>query len=491
MFLGVLAAFPQSAARAAEPISRDELRADLTQAYDLLKSHHPNLHAHTSREEFEALYRRLIDSTGEANSRLDAYGALTALVGAVCDEHTLTFMDNGVPGFHQGWPWFDYPLIVDRGKLYLEHPRSGTKDEVLSIGEVKGSDIAASLAARFPSDGCLGDGTLFVSEYLPVSGNIVAGMIGESGPYVVRTHPRGFKVPRLELVRVTDGFDLVLERRRAESRRFNKVRAALRELDFRQPDPDRKLRPAGLDYYYSDSRNLAYLQFDSFKTPSKSAQAIELVMRDIIEKNPDALIIDLVGNQGGSTNAAQMLMAFLLPRAHRLHGRAYVKNVSNDRPANFKYFDEGAEKLHRYNTRFFGKRRVKGGLRSAHVKKRSFGKPDYKGQLYVLVGPTSRSNSIKVATNLKRLRDATIVGSLTATDTVTYCPRAHGAFRLDHTGFTLQIPELCFRSPENRFNDEASLVPDVEVSALDVRQVDLNPRIIETAVEMHHGVATN
>ena len=492
LIASLLAVHPQTPARASEFISRDELRADLEQTYELLKSRHPNLNTHTSRKDMDALYQRLLDEAEEANTPLKAYGVLTELIGAVCDEHTMVRMDRGtLSTWPQGWPWFDYPLMVDGGKLYMQPNGYRIKAEVLSIGGLKGPDIAAGLAARYPSDGCLGDGMLLVNGFLPVSGNIVAGMIGEKGPYVVKSLAPGSSKARTRLVSGYDRFNFSRDNRQEQRMLFDKVRNGLQSLGFQRLNlgPDQRL--AGLDYWYSHFYDMAYIGLDSFKAQDKAAKGIDLVMRDIIKRNPEALVIDLVDNGGGSTKTAQTLMAFLLPRAHRLHERAYVKNVSKNRPENFEFFDEEAEKLNRHNVRFFSKRKSKRGIRSAPVAKKSFGKPDYKGQIYVLLSPTSRSNSIKVATNLKRLRDATIVGGVTATDTVTYCPRADGAFKLEHTKFSLHIPELCFRSPGNRLNEAATLVPDIPVNARHTPFEDLNMWTIKAAIDDHRGVATN
>ena len=492
VLLGVLAVFPQPVARAAEPISGEELRADITQAYELLKSHHPNLYTHTDRKEFDALYQKLLTSTGETNSPLDAYGALTELTGAVCDEHTMVDIDKGGRwNWPEGWPWFEYPLMLDGGKLYMQPPDDPRyKEEIVSIGALEGAEIAASLAARYPSDGCLDDAAMFVNEALPISGNIIVGMIGD-GPHVVKSKRPSASKPRARFISATDRIDIWKNQRRTQRALYEKRRNELRSSGFQRLNLGTEQVRAGLDYWYSQYHDMAYLSLASFRTGDISAEGIDLVMRDVIAKNPGGLIIDLVGNSGGSTNAAQLLMAFLLPRAHRLQESAHVKNVSKTKPSNFEFFDDDAEKLHRYSARFFSQRKSKGGVRSARVPKSSFGKPDYKGRLYVLLDPTSRSNSVKVATNLKRLRNATIVGSVSATDTVTSCPRANGTFKLEHTEFRLHIPSLCYRSPGNRFNDEATLEPDIPINPLYTQLNDVHALTIRAALDDHQRVATN
>ncbi len=265
-----------------------------------------------------------------------------------------------------------------------------------------------------------------------------------------------------------------------ETRRFE---TALEAAGFGDRDQRAAVKRAGLDYRYSPDRDLAYLGIDSFKRGDEADKGIDLVMRDIIKKNPNALVIDLVDNPGGTVNTVQTVLAFLLPRSHRLVSRVYVRDVTKERPTNFEYFDETAEEARKEEVRFFRKIKPKGGNRSVSMARRSFGKPDYKGRIYVLVSPTSRSGATALAANLKRLRKATIVGSLSATDTVTYCARASGAFTLQHTGFPLYIPDLCYSGPDNRFNEDHSLVPDIEISPLDVKLTDFQSKTLSAALD--------
>ncbi len=482
--------YPRTATAAEQMISREHYRSDLAEAYDLLKSYHPNLTAHTKRKDLNALYRRLRETPEEQVTIDEAYLAISELVGAVCDEHTQVIKSTRSSRPY-GWPWYSYPLVVDDGKLYLEAPGTGSKEEILSIDDVPGPEIAAGLAARSPGDGCLGDGTLLVNQGLFLNGNIVSAMINnDAGFYIVRTLVEGSQRTLTRLIKATNRFVSASKHRRLqEEQRRNLGRDLLGENLYRQrlgPEVEK----AGLIYRYSPRRNVAYVDIEQFDNYEKMEKAIDLVMRDIIEKNPDAVILDLVDNPGGSTRSAQLLMAFLLPRAHRLHSRVHMRNVSRTLPTNFAYFDEQAEKSRKYDVGFFRKVKPKSGVRSATVARKSFGKPDYKGPIYVLVSPGSRSNAIRVATNLKRLRKAKIVGSVTATDTTTYCSRANGNFQLEHTGFLLRIPEICYRSPENRFNDGHTLAPDIEVSPLDGELGMLNSMIAGAALEDIGGELT-
>ncbi len=491
-FVAAFAMLPLSTAGAGLTITREQLQADITQAYDLLKKYHPNLTAHISRGELDALYRRLLEEAGEKNTQDEAYLALSELMGSVCDEHTRV-VDQFATGtiIPTGWPWYEFPLIVEGGKLYLEDDRGGRKEEVLSIDGIAGSDIAEGLAARSPNDGCLDDGTLIVNERLRIHGTVLGEMIGQKGPYVVRTRNGKAATEVERVVAAADYATSSKDRRRFRQLQNSNVRAELATADFDRVDLGPELPRAGLDYHYSQGRNAAYLNIDSFRFPKNAAKGIELAMRDIIEKNPDVLIIDLVDNPGGMNETAQLVLAFLLPRSHRLYSRGRVRNVERGHPANFEFFNDQAKRARDTNVRYFRKIRPRAGVRSAPARKRSFGKPDYKGRIYVLVSPSSRSNATKVATNLKRLRDATIVGAVTATDTVTNCARANGQFRLRHSDLRLHIPEICYEAPENRFNEEHSLVPDIEVDVLEVPLAELNARTFRSALEDHDTVATN
>ncbi len=177
-------------ASARQQLSREELQADITEAYDFLKRYHPNLTAHKTRKELDELYNRIIDSVRQESSTEQALITLLELVGAVCDAHTTLSIRSSVNTVRSsGWPWYRLPLFVQSRKLYLEASGGETKEEVISINDVMGADIASALAGRNSGDGCLDDSTLFVAERMPLNAYIVGEMIGYSGPYAVKSRP--------------------------------------------------------------------------------------------------------------------------------------------------------------------------------------------------------------------------------------------------------------------------------------------------------------
>ena len=74
---------------------------------------------------------------------------------------------------------------------------------------------------------------------------------------------------------------------------------------------------------------------------------------------------------------------------------------------------------------------------------------------------------------------------------MTYCSTASGSFELPHTGFHMHIPDLCYHGAQNRLNDDATLVPDIEVSALESRLVDLRSNILKAALDEFDRAVTN
>ncbi|MDA4843758.1 S41 family peptidase [Hoeflea poritis] len=484
---------PASADRV-ETYSSEEYKADLTKTYELLRKLHPNLTAHKSSKELKTLFEELVTAAADGSTRETVYMAISELVGFVCDEHTQVIYGdpNETDLIPQGWPWFTYPLMVNGGKLYMRIVLSGKAEEVLEIEGLSGKTIAANILKRVPMDGCGRDSHIDVNDTLPINARIVAAMIGDRDKYHVRTRSLDRETIQTREVERAASW----ETRMLSTRKFRLDRKIITgDLVDQKFDHHNglliKVRDADIYYRYSTSRNLAYVGIGSFKDFERSEEGVELIMRDIIDRRPDAIFLDLVDNPGGSTHTGQHLMAFLLPRAHRVFSEAYVRDVSRKVPGNFKYFDEEAEKRRKSDARFFRKVRKKGGVRKAPIRKRSFGKPDYKGKIYVLVSPSSRSNAIRVAATLKRLRKATIVGSVTGTNVVTSCARAEGTYTLEHTGFQLRIPTICFRTKENRFNEEHTLVPDIIVSPLDRIARNYNSAVLKTALKHYEETREN
>ncbi|MCP4317965.1 MAG: hypothetical protein GY789_18570 [Hyphomicrobiales bacterium] len=346
-----------------------------------------------------------------------------------------------------------------------------------------GADIASALAGRNSGDGCLDDSTLFVAERMPLNAYVVGEMIGYSGPYAVKSRPSDSGNARVYAVKAVNHYTTLSHRARFKQAQYNQMKISLFVEDFERQIVGADADRARLDYRFSESRNMAYLRVGSFESRRTAEKGIEIVMRDIIDKKPDALVIDLVDNPGGRIITAQFLMAFLLPRAHRLVSKTYVRNSSNKRTTNFRFFDEEAKNVSRSDVKFFRRLKSKNGVRTANIRKRSFGKPDYKGPIYVLLSPQSHSAALHVAVNLKRLRNAKIVGGVTATDTVTSCIRAYGKFTLKNSRIQLFVPERCYSHQQNRFNDEYTLVPDIEISLLDGPSGELNALIFEAALD--------
>ncbi len=325
--------------RAEELISQKHLQSDITETYDLLKKYHPNLTAHKSRKELDVLYQRLLNSAPGQNTKWQAYLALSELVGAVCDEHTEVFIqENDRILRPDGWPWYEYPLIVKDGRLYLQQPHMDGTEEIITVNGVGGADIALSLSKRSSFDGCLDQDTLLVTDGLGVNGAIVGAMIGHSGPYMVKTRRLGVNTQTEHVVRAAGRLISSMHRQHFTKKQTNDLESFMRSEGFLQQRLGPEVSFAQLDYRYAPSRNLAYLgieRFDRFETATKG---IELVMRDIIKKNPDALIIDLVDNPGGATDTAQPADGFPVTQGSSHSQQGLCKKCNQKTPVKFRLF---------------------------------------------------------------------------------------------------------------------------------------------------------
>ena len=340
--------------------TRQSVSADLTEAYEILRRYHPNFTRHNSAKQQRALFEKLQRSIPQSVSKEEAYLLLSEFVGAVCDEHTQIIKrraDNTI--MPPGWPWFEQPLFVRGGKLFIEDEFSKAKEEVVSINGVRGVDIASHLSGRMPNDGCVGNGVIIVNGFLRVGGHIVNALIGTDGPYWVTVvgHESGKQKGR-----TVEAITSLRSRIAYSSFSKSQTRDIAIELlvkKFSKRDLGKEVRTADLTYLYSERRKMAYLKVDSFKKPDIAREGIERVMRDIIKNRPDALILDFTQNPGGYTETAQFFMAFLLPRAHRLHSRAFRKDVSKKLPDNFRFSNKSAKDAHEYDLRIFTRIRKK------------------------------------------------------------------------------------------------------------------------------------
>ncbi len=477
---------PVIAAADKPTFTREQLSEDLDETFSLLTLIQPNVGRHTSVKELRRLRNALKASLKKSNTGEDAYMKLTSLVGAVCDEHTQILRSEGhairMPG---GWPWYEKPLIIKDKKLYVELASTDIKAQVISVNGIDGSVFATEIARRMPHDGCFQSGVLYVDSYLAVSGAVFNALVGQPEQYTIELALDGSPVPiSITTDPVVSYVSSIFARKSARLSASNRL-SALRKKYFWRRLNSPVTRKAELEYFYSNIHDMAYLRIGSFADYETVKEGIEIVMRDIISENPKALFIDLIDNPGGSSNSAQFLMAFLLPRAHRLHSRVLTKDVARKPPTNFSFIDSDAEATRKSRVKFFRRVKPRGGIRSAPMAKRSFGMPDYKGKIYVMVGPGSHSNAMRVAANLKRLRNATIVGNVTASNITSACARASGSYKLKNTGFTLYVPETCYESPENRIKQQNTLIPDIAVDVFKGRTTDIAAVTLRTALEHH------
>jgi len=461
----------------------EAVQADIMATYGLLQRLHPNVDRHVEQGALEKLRDALASTIADSNTADAAFMVLSRLIGAVCDEHTqIVTHDIAAAGLPTGWPWFKELLLIRDGRLYLE--QGAAKPEVLAINGVKGTMIATEIAGRLPYDGCLRGGTAVLTDSLPVSGPIFNTMVdlpdGETHYDVLLAGEAG---PSMRRIAAVQPHALHHFRNAFFAEQTRTRRDVLRSNGFVRRTLEHGARVATIDHWHASRRDIAYVDIRGFVDLETAHSGIEDVMRGIITERPRAVILDLTNNPGGAMHTAQFLMAFLLPRAHRLYSTASVRDVSRDVPANFIFANHAARRHRELRIEMFEDVDPEQGMRTVTVKRRSFGKPDYKGKIYVLVSPQSRSAAIKVAATLKRLRQATIVGSVSASSTVSTCGAASGAFVLQHTGFALAIPELCFHSSENKIAEDGSLVPDVPIDAFDVELAALNSRILKAAID--------
>ena len=489
MFWFLCVAVP-SQAQSSRSFTRQSVEADLTETFEILQRHHPNFSQHNKAADLRALYEELLDALPGTLSREQAYLSIATLVGAVCDEHTQVIKrrtDHTI--MPSGWPWFDLQLMVRDGQLYVEDSKRKSKTQVISINGISGAMLADKLVASMPNDGCYEDGLLLVNGFLKVSGHIVMAALGSAGPYELVTQRAGATDRKTQTVPSSSSLKAKRGYRAFRKAQLWDLVTELQAQDFEPQELGKKLERADLSYFLSEPRDLAYLKVDSFRPPEKARKGIEQAMRDVIRRNPAALVLDFTDNPGGYTETAQFLMAFLLPRAHRLHSRAYRINIAKDLPESFTFRDKAAKDARNKDIRYFRKIKPRNGIRSTRMGRRSFGKPDYKGRIYILLSPESHSNAINVAANLKRLRNAVIVGNVTAANTLSVCAAAQGSFHLKYTKFILAVPELCYSSPENKFADRGTLHPDVEVDIFRWPLVNMNTMIMRAALD--HWDANN
>ncbi len=468
--------------------SKKQVLVDIKQLVGLLKKNHPNLYSHQSPKKFKATIKTVKGELPNKLSRLDAAIQFQKILASVCDEHTrIVFSPKNELSTFKSASYLESSLILRQGRIVFGNSkRSTNSDVVLEIANRSADEITEYLQSLQNNDGCLDKkthvingidfqnmmfiGNLFKDDLQPVSvekriySGVVKGIlrsVNYSDASVLLNSFAYFDSLRVFSILARDGFEYD-------------------SGDFKKDLLDRKIS----SYLFNNKlESVFFLKIESFLGGKKWSKEIEQKLGKIISANPSHLIIDLTNNPGGQLLKAGELLSFLLPKAHRPARYVRVKNPRRKLSKSIVWKSNKRKKNLVSSFRQFRNTKPRKGQYRLRYRKKTFGHPDFKGKLTVLVSPNSRSAATTVAMILKTKRKATIAGYSNGSSMKTACYDPAGSHKLKHTNILVDIPFTCFDREPLKSTSNGKLEPDIVVNPMVLSSSRLSGEIVRAALK--------
>ncbi|MEM1317673.1 MAG: S41 family peptidase [Pseudomonadota bacterium] len=453
-------------AAAQAEFSRADVLADLKETAAILQRVHPNLTAHRSRSDLDTRFSSIRNSVGEQSTFFEAAAHIQKMLASVCDGHTgitgrylTTKIQPSMLGLMQDI------LIARNGKLTLFDGRI-----VEQLNEIDGKDALQALLSLNPWDGCA-KGDFFAPLYVsPLPEFLFSHWVGLDPAHQAKLRRRDDDSAVDKRLRGTFATTFFNTRMRRNRETITALPGMLQRngMDFaskwtaqRAEWDQNKLLIA-----FSQDNKTAYFRIEQFLETDEQRQAVADIMRKIIKKDPEHLILDLSGNPGGWIDATGHLMSFLLRRAHRPAVAVRMRDTKFDKRGKFTYLSKQRQRASRKSVRQFRRVKPRNGTRLLRYTRRRYGNPSFNGRLTIMVGPRTFSAATMAVTTLRTVRRAPtrVVGLAMGGSNHTSCFAASGYYTLPRTKLQIAVPSMCYDRQRGKRRPDDTLRVDVPVN---------------------------
>lgn len=398
-----------------------KMKADLSYLKNKLENNHPNLYLYSSKSLIDKTFDSLENTITKPLTELEFYKHITIVSSVIKDGHTIILPSSQTTNSKKNINRFlPYHFFVNNNRLFLN--LSYTDDnsipigsEIISINDIKASEVIQKLIERQPRDGNnITYPTWILNNYFRQYYSFIFGQ------------PTNFTI----------GFKI------NEQINIAKIKALPKDsiYYYRQKKYPNKiflnLPNEGLKLKISNEKKYAILTIKDFHNDvlkNEFKQQFDNVIAhyfdQISNSNTENLILDLRDNQGGDIENGVCLLSYLL-----------------DKPFSVvqEYFCVENNKIQHCNGPSLG----------LHDPKTN----NFKGKLYVLVNGGSFSNSGIVSSCLKANERATFVGQETGGN-----PNVIDGFtkqiKLPNTKIEIQIPTKQFVITDKAKNNGHGIIP--------------------------------
>ncbi|MEM9385132.1 MAG: S41 family peptidase [Pseudomonadota bacterium] len=210
----------------------------------------------------------------------------------------------------------------------------------------------------------------------------------------------------------------------------------------------------------------AYLRVDTFvnyRDPVDPHSLYAPIFRSLVDEARETLILDLRRNGGGSNDAAQGLLAYLIESPMRMHTDMRVATLDlDDLRDHLSTWDKRALKPNR-----LGFRKREDGTYSLRtfvsddLKRIKPRRPSFRGRLLVLIGADNSSGSTNLSAILAEQDRTTLIGEATGGSAEGPTAGLLFTLTLPNSGIRTRLPFFRYRNNVSSFEPGMGLAPDI------------------------------
>ncbi|MEM1039033.1 MAG: S41 family peptidase [Pseudomonadota bacterium] len=499
--------FPAAKPAHATTFSTQDVRSDLKLLRTLLRAYHPNLYTHTRPKQLNARFNAVMGSVKGPMDFWNAAVKAQQMMAAVCDEHTSIRIDHSMMRKH-GRPGartrerveHPVPLVVSPNRIFadvLGNTRDLPKKKIFDTYRgLTPKELHSLIKSIEVHDGCLQDKPLHTTK-LSITTQLLLSTALQSvdtlekqdepeqqPDYTASTEQpasteNDATPPAEPLAELGITINTLLTNHRKEF--HNHYSTVAKKLGMRFLNPKKRNLPVW-SRYTKDGKT-AVVVVETLTSTKLQQQVTDRVLRLLIDRAPDNVILDLSRLPGGSVNEASRILSYFLRRSHRTAQSYHRRSISRAQLRRLQYSDNSRRDLEIESIRQFRRARRKGGLYTLRSRAVAFGNPSYRGKIMVLVSPDTRSAATIMALILQQQANATVVGYQNGGDTETSCFAAPGLRTLPKTGIRVAVPTTCYRRSRVKGKRGGPLKVDIEVSPETVGSGHFFAKIYEAAAD--------
>ncbi len=436
----LLASFPSSALGEAEAVlvkvSLEKLKADLDFLFKTIEEVHPNMYAYISEEEFTQHRDKLYAQINRSMSASEFYKLAAPVVAKLKNGHTVllpnlqSFMEyvkRGGKLFPLYISWDGEKAIVSESHSTTKVPMGGT---VLAIGNEPAAKVLDRVSHRVAAEFKDRNTTVLNQKSVPL---LIWGEYGdiESLPLRIKALDGSVGDYHVEFVTLAD---------------------------FKSAKASKNAGQADYSYRRFGNSDTGLLEFNSFSNLQKFRVFLKGTFTKIQKDGTENLIIDLRKNPGGDGRLGDALIGYLTDKPVQQYDEMRIKLSMQFREKKTGFLKEMARNLPGKAISDLKVLTLKGAeLRGKRPKKNSL---RHSGRTFVLIGPVTGSSAVALASTIRAMGIARLVGEETGDTTTIYGEGLR--FHLPNSSLSLSVAcqYIVFTGGKP---DGRGIIPDHEV----------------------------